>query len=62
MRIILPGPRGLREQMRDLLRGELRAWLMGELVPIELPHFFDALALALHGGYAYLPTWWVEFR
>ena len=61
-RVVFPGPRGLRQQVRDLLRGELRSWIVSELLPIELPSPFAAFADAFEGrGVAYLPTWWIDF-
>ncbi len=61
-RIVFPGPRGLRKQVRDLLRGELRSWMVAQLLPIELPRPFAAFADAFEGrGVAYLPTWWIDF-
>lgn len=61
-RIVFPGPRGLRQQARDLLRGELRSWAVAQLLPIELRSPFAAFAHAFEGrGVAYLPTWWIDF-
>jgi protease-4 len=61
-RVVFPGPRGVREQLQDLMRSELRSWVLAQLLPIELPHPFAAFADAFEGrGIAYLPTWWVRF-
>lgn len=61
-RVVFPGPRGAREQLRDLLRGELRSWVQAQLWPVELPDPLLALGEVLDsGGFAYLPGWWIEF-
>ena len=60
-RVVFPGPRGLRQQVRDLFRGELRDWAISQLLPIDLAGPLAAFAGALEGRVAYLPSWWVEF-
>ncbi len=61
-RIVFPGPRGLRRQVRDLLRGELGDWVRAQLMPIKLPDPLALFAGALDERAAYLPTWWVDFE
>jgi protease-4 len=60
-RAVFPGPRSIGEQVRGLMRGELRTWLVRQVMPFELPSLFAALAESFEGGVAYLPSWWIEF-
>ena len=60
-RVVFPGPRSLGQQVRDLMHGQLRTWLIRQLVPIEMPRLLFALGESFEGGVAYLPLWWIEF-
>ncbi len=62
VRRIFPGPRGLGEQVRDLMRGELRGWLLRELLPLELRTPLLEASARLGGDFAYLPSFWLELR
>lgn len=60
-RVLVPGPRSLSTQFRDLMQGQLRTWLIRELLPVRVPAVFGALAYAVDAGVAYVPGWWIEF-
>ena len=60
VRLILPAPRSAAEQVRGLVRGDLRNHLLRSFVPDEL-----TLALGwlpLEGALAYLPSYWIQIR
>jgi len=63
VRVILPAPPGLFEQLRGVLRGDAAPELLHALVAAQLP---DLPALPwlppLGGGVAYLPPDWLELR
>ncbi len=61
-RVLFPGPRSTREQIRQLLRGELAAWLRGVLFPVRLPEVMTWDWLGLGGDLLLLPPYWVEIR
>jgi protease-4 len=61
-RVVFPGPRSLARQIRDLTRGELRGWLVSELLPLRLSPIAEATQLAFEGGIAYLPSHWIEIH
>ncbi len=61
-RVILPGPRRLMEQIRDLMRGDLSRGLMERLVPVRLPPILRSAALLVEGELAYLPPYWIEIH
>jgi hypothetical protein len=60
VRLILPAPRSTGEQVRELLRGDLRGRLVASLLPDGLP--FALGWLSLEGQLAYLPSDWLEIR
>jgi len=63
-RVVLPGPRNLGRQIRDLMQGELRVWLARTLLPdgLHIPERLRAIAAVWSdGGLAYLPGWWIDF-
>jgi protease-4 len=62
VRKIFPGPRGLSEQIRDLMSGELRGWLLRELLPLELRAPLLEASTRIGGDFAYLPSFWLELR
>jgi protease-4 len=65
VRLILPAPRSAAEQVRDLVRGDLRNPLLRAFVPDELAELPFSLALGwlpLEGALAYLPSYWIEIR
>ncbi len=61
-RRIFPGPRSLSQQIRDLMRGEMRAWLLRELAPVRLPDGVADAAALLEGEIAYLPPFGLELH
>ncbi|HXZ86102.1 MAG TPA: signal peptide peptidase SppA, partial [Myxococcota bacterium] len=63
VRVILPAPPGLFEQLRGLLRGDAGPELLRALVAARLPEL-PALSWLppLGGGLAYLPPYWLELR
>ncbi len=61
-RVLFPGPRSTREQIRQLLRGELPAWLRGVLFPVRLPEVMTWDWLGLGSDLLLLPPYWVEIR
>ncbi len=61
-RVILPGPRGLVNQLSDLMRGELSRGLMERIIPVRLPLILRSAALLVEGELAYLPPYWVEIH
>ena len=61
-RRVYPGPRGLREQLREALSGSLRDRLIDALLPRELPPMLDAATSLLDGELALLPPYWIEIR
>ncbi|MEE9281540.1 MAG: signal peptide peptidase SppA [Myxococcota bacterium] len=61
-RVLFPGPRSATEQMRQLFRGELAAWLRLQLFPVELPEVLTWDWLRLEGELLMLPPYWIEIR
>ena len=61
-RVLLPGPRSTSEQIRQLLRGELTAWLRNKLFPVELPQAMTWAWLLPEADLLMLPTYWIEIR
>lgn len=60
VRLILPAAPSPAEQVRELVRGDLRNYLLRSFVPDEL-----TLALGwlpLEGALAYLPSYWIQIR
>ncbi len=62
VRLILPAPRSPTEQVRELVRGDLRDRLLQALLPAELPFAFALDWLPQGGALAYLPPYWIEIR
>lgn len=60
VRLVLPAPRSAGEQLRELLRGDVRDRLLASLLPDGLP--FALGWLPLQGQLAYLPSDWLEIR
>jgi protease-4 len=61
-RVLLPGPRSPGEQLRQLFRGELQAWLVAKLFPMELPEVLTWDSLQIGGEILLLPPYWIEIR
>jgi len=61
-RRVYPGPRGLRDQLREALSGSLRDSLIDAVLPRELPPILDAATALLDGELALLPPYWVEIK
>jgi protease-4 len=61
-RPVFPGPRGLGEQLRELLRSDLSTSVRRALLPFELPEPLVWAWLAHDSELAYLPTHWIELR
>jgi protease-4 len=59
-RVILPAQKSTGEQVRELLRGDIRGRLLAALLPDGLP--FALGWLPLQGQLAYLPGDWLEIR
>jgi protease-4 len=59
-RIVLPGPRSLREQFRDLLRSSVATFLAEEVGVPRLPDGLHRWLVALDSPFAYLPEHWIE--
>jgi protease-4 len=59
-RVIFPGPRGLAEEIRDLMQGDIISWLSARILPLELPAILRAASFLAEGELAYLPTDWIE--
>jgi hypothetical protein len=61
-RIVFPGPRSLREQIRDLVSSSIASWV-GEAVrlPLATSDLYRWL-VALDSPFAYLPEHWIEIR
>jgi len=59
-RVIFPGPRGLTEEIRDLMQGDISSWLSARILPLELPAILRAASFLAEGELAYLPTDWIE--
>ncbi len=62
VRLILPAPRSPAEQLRELVRGDLRERLLQALLPVELPFAAALEWLPSSGALAYLPPYWIEIR
>jgi protease-4 len=61
-RLVFPGPRSFREQLRDLLRGSITRFV-GETVGLpRLPDGLYQWLVALDSPFAYLPEHWIEIR
>jgi protease-4 len=58
-RMIYPGPRGLRDQLRGLLQGSVASYLATELGLPHLPEGVHRWLVALDSPFAYLPEHWV---
>ena len=61
-RLVLPGPRGVAEQMSDLLRGEWLNPLGAKLLPGRFAEVLGGARLSLEGRVAYLPPHWIEIH
>ena len=62
VRLILPAPRSATEQVRELIRGDVRDRLFRALLPADLPFAFALDWLPQDGALAYLPTYWIDIR
>lgn len=61
-RIVFPGPRSLREQLRDLVSSSIASWV-GEAIGVPLaPSDLYRWLVALDSPFAYLPEHWIEIR
>ena len=56
----MPAAKSTGEQVRELLRGDVRGRLLATLLPDGLP--FALGWLPLQGELAYLPSEWLEIR
>lgn len=61
-RVLLPGPRSPGEQLRQVFRGELQAWLVARLFPMELPEPLIWNGLGIGGELLLLPPYWIEIH
>ncbi len=61
-RIVFPGPRSLREQLRDLVSSSIASWVGDAIqVPLATSDLYRWL-VALDSPFAYLPEHWIEIR
>jgi protease-4 len=61
-RIVFPGPRSLREQIRDLVSSSIASWVSEALrLPLATSDLYRWL-VALDSPFAYLPEHWIEIR
>lgn len=61
-RVLFPGPRSPGEQLRQVFRGELQAWLVAKLFPMELPEPLTWKGLGIREKLLLLPPYWVEIH
>jgi protease-4 len=61
-RVVFPGPRSVREQVRDLLRGSLARFIAEEVGVPPLPDGLHRWLAALDSPFAYLPEYWIEIH
>jgi protease-4 len=61
-RIVLPAPRSITEQIRDLSFGTMAEWLARDLVPLGIPEVVRGWARFADGEPAYLPSHWIELH
>jgi protease-4 len=61
-RIVFPGPRSLREQLRDLAPGSIASWVDEAIRVPSAPGDLYRWLVMLDSPFAYLPEHWIELR